>query len=511
MEPTMQHDRRRPVGAVGPAETAPRLFSDDVVPPNGGVRTVPGWAAPGATGRSLRQVGLELEFPVVKTATGRGMDRVSAENLWRSFAECDSSWSTVRQEVTGSVTGVCRTSEGFVEHLDTDTGVCTVEVSLAPQETIGLAVHAANLVVRDLQRLLDKMGYTLLCTGTQPRTWFDPARKTPKDWYLLLSRRWRFHHWSVPTASHQVSVDVTPDEAVRAVNVLCGFAGIFAGLTASSPIARGAVQPWKETRNWIWHERCRRVTPAEAAYTSNGIPPTPFRDTGSYVEYCWDSRVFLLTDLKSSGYEVGGGRSFKDVILSRDPVPARRWDRTPVEVTADREMLDRIHQYGWLAAKLHYAFDARTDLESVRAALGAGQIGAYFEEHAVHTYVENRTCGVAPEGDEGVAAALTMGVVEKLDDAEVLLRELGWDEWRLLWVTASERGLSSDDPKALEVTRRLVELADAGLRARGVGEEHLLEPVYARLDRRETPADDMIRAFNSGGTRHLIERFGRST
>lgn len=486
---------------------AQRAESESV---NENARTTPGLVAYGVARQSRRQVGFELEFPAVRTATGRGMGRAAAETLWLSLADYDSSWSPVREVVTGAITGVRRKSADFVEHVDTDTGVCTVEVSLAPQETIGLAVNAANVVIRDIQRLLEQMGYTLLCAGTQPRTWFDPTRKTPRDWYLLLSRRISFHHWFVPIASHQVSIDVTADEAVRVVNVLCGFAGIFAGLTASSPIARGGVQPWKETRNWIWHERCKRIKSAEAAYTSNGIPVAPFPDTGAYIEYCWNSRIFFLTDLKSNGYEVGEGKSFKDFVLSRDPVTTRRWDRKLVKLSPNREMLDRIHQYGWLGAKLHYMFDAHTDLESVRMALKQGQIGAYFEEHAVNCYVENRTCGVAPEGEEGVAAALTLGVVEQLDDAETLLRELKWNEWRRLWISASERGMGLNDAKALDMMRELVDLARTGLRARGLGEEQFLEPVLARLERRETPADDMIRVFRVGGIRRLIEDFGRS-
>jgi gamma-glutamylcysteine synthetase len=463
------------------------------------------------TQKPLRQVGLELEFPVVETIAGKGMDQAAAEDLWRSFADYDHSWSTVQEVVTGAVTGVRRKTTGFIEHLDTDTGVCTVEVSLAPQEKIGLAVHAANLVIRDLQRLLNQMGHTLLCAGIQPRTWFDPARKTKKDWYTLLSRRLSFHHWFVPIASHQVSIDVAADEAVRIINVLCGFAGIFAGLTASSPIARGTVQPWKEMRNWVWYERCKRVSPWEASYTSNGIPIKPFLDTGSYVEYCWDSRTFLLTDLKSNGYEIVGERSFKEFILRRDPAVARQCDGKLVKIQPNRDILDRIHQYGWLAAKLHYMFDASTNVEDVRVALTQGTIGEYFEEHAVNCYVENRSCGVAPEGEEGVTAALTLGVVEQLDDAESLLREFEWSEWRRMWLITSEHGLSVNDSKTLDIMREVVDLAGIGLRARGVGEEKFLEPALARLERRALPADDMIKAFDVGGIRQLVKEFKRST
>ncbi|PRX97663.1 glutamate-cysteine ligase family protein [Allonocardiopsis opalescens] len=457
----------------------------------------------------LRRVGLELEFPVVEVATGRGMGRSAAERLWHSFAARDPSWQLEAEVLRGAVTGVCRTESGFLEVVNTDTGVCTVEVALAPQETIGAAVDAAVGVLRGLQEPLAAMGYTMLSTGIQPRTWFDPARKSPKDWYLLLPRRWRLHHWLVPIASHQASVDVSPGEAARAVNVLSGFAGIFVALTAGSPVARGALQPWKEMRNWVWQERCARVPVREALYTSNGMPARPYPHIGSYIEHFWDSHLYFLTKFKSGGYEVVGDRSFKDFILSPRPVRARRIDGTLVEIAPERDMLDRIHQYGWPAAKLHYRFDSATDLDGVRAALTEGRMADYFERHAVGCYVENRTCGVAPHGEEGVTAALTMGLVERLDDAEALLARFPWEYWCELWATAGEHGLGAADPRLLGTAREMLELAQDGLRGRGAGEEVHLLPLLDRLERRETPADRMIAAFGAGGVRRLVREFGR--
>ncbi|MGC0317140.1 glutamate-cysteine ligase family protein [Kitasatospora acidiphila] len=458
----------------------------------------------------LRRVGLELEFPVVELGTGRGLDRAGAQRLWHAMAGRDPSWSLVQESITGVVTGVRRQTGGFDERLNTDTGVCTVELSLAPQRTVGAAVDAADEVLRALQELLVPMGCTVLCAGIQPRTWADPARKSQKDWYLLLARRWHLHHWMVPLASHQAAVDVTPDEAVRAVNVLSGFAGVFAALTACSPVARGREQAWKEMRNWVWYERSTRVPPAEAAYTSNSMPTAPFSDMGAYLEHHWASRVWFLTNLKSGGCEVLGGRSFKDFLLAREPVPARLIDGTPVLATADREMLDRIHQYGWPAAKLHYTFDSRADLDGVRHALDHGRLGDWFEEHAVNCYVENRSCGVAPQGEEGVAAALTLGIVERLDEAEALLKELSWPEWRKLWLRASTHGLAAEDERSIAAIRALLDIAERGLRARGEGEEAFLAPLFARLERRETPADRMIAAFRAGGLRRLLDDFGRT-
>jgi gamma-glutamylcysteine synthetase len=463
----------------------------------------------GVEERIHRRIGLELEYPVVDAATGLGMTRATAERLWLTFAERSRSWSPYREVLTGAVTGVRRVTAGFPERVDTDTGICTVEVSLAPQDSIGAAVDAASAVVADLHRSLEALGHTMLCTGMQPVTWCDPARKTQKDWYLLLAPRWRFHHWFVPSASHQVSVDVTASEAVRAVNVLCAFAGVFAALTASSPIARGRVQQWKEMRNWIWHERRQRISLAEAAYTSNWMPAAPFADTGAYIDYCWDSTLFFITDLKSSGYALRGRPSFREFLMSDRAMSGRRPDRQIVEVEAERGMLDRIHQYGWLAAKLHYGFASGVQLDDVRAALAGDGIGELFEAHAVNCYVENRTCGVAPLGEEGVGAALTLGVLERLADAEALLAALSWARWRQLWIDASRTGLSGHGGAILEIMQTLVGLARQGLRDRGMGEERYLDPVDDRLARLETPADRMMLTFADGGLRRFIETYRR--
>lgn len=292
------------------------------------------------------------------------------------------------------------------------------------------------------------------------------------------------------------------------MNVLCALAGVFAALTASSPIARGTQQPWKETRNWIWHTRATRVPAAQARYSSNGLPERPFLDLGDYIDYAWGSTMYLLTDLKSRGYEVLGERTFRDFVLSGatdEPVAARGWDGQRMLLSPTRAMLDTIHQYGWLAAKLHYRFDEQTTLAGVRGALESGDVGGYCERHLVGTYVENRSCGVAPFGEEGAAPALTLGLIEMLDEVEAIVRERPWEDWRRLLLHASEHGLDLDDPHAFETIGRLLDLAQAGLGRRGAGEEALLEPMFDRLDSRRVPADAMIAAFARGGVAALLD------
>ena len=86
------------------------------------------------------------------------------------------------------------------------------------------------------------------------------------------------------------------------------------------------------------------------------------------------------------------------------------------------------------------------------------------------------------------------------------MRERTWEDWRRLWLRAGERGLDLDWPEMTVTIGRLRDLAHAGLRARGVREEALLDPLFARLDARLVPADTMIDAFSRGGVPSLRRR-----
>jgi hypothetical protein len=100
----------------------------------------------------------------VRRATGRGLDRSSAQALWEAFAERDASWPFARESIVPVVTGLHRRLGDFNEHVDTDVGVCTVEIALAPQETVDQAVESARSVMSDLQSPPWANGYTLLST-----------------------------------------------------------------------------------------------------------------------------------------------------------------------------------------------------------------------------------------------------------------------------------------------------------------------------------------------------------
>jgi gamma-glutamylcysteine synthetase len=266
-------------------------------------------------------------------------------------------------------------------------------------------------------------------------------------------------------------VSVVESEAVKAVNVLNGFAGPMLALTAHSSIWRGAVDPeCKDVAEkfWDWWE------PAAGRV---GVPEHRFRDLQHYL----------------------------DTITAFPPVYVKR-EGAPV----------LLNRYGSFA---EYAGDGDakgTDLKGNEVALQPApedlelHNSCYWFNARISRYytVENRICDQQPPGELLVPAALTLGLVTALDEADRFLSEHPWDFWRAARPAACNRALGGDvDGVSLAgLASSMVEIARAGLERRGLGEERFLDPLDRRLNTKWCPADEAEAVFAQGGISALVEK-----
>ena len=69
-----------------------------------------------------------------------------------------------------------------------------------------------------------------------------------------------------------------------------------------------------------------------------------------------------------------------------------------------------------------------------------------------------------------------------------------------------EQGIgASSELDAPALIRRVLELCSDGLKARGLGEEIFMEPLFTRLDKGANPAEEVLKAASDGGMQALIE------
>lgn len=397
-----------------------------------------------------RSVGREAEFPLV-SVDGRAGD---ASRLWPLLME--EGCQPIRDEVPGGPPGAVIGVRGPGWQCLVEVGRCTVEVVVGPRPSL----HDLH---RDVGRALSmvlpaarRAGYRLLGYGIQPRTRPGPAVLAPKRRYSVMRRATgdRWLRWGV-TASDQIHVAVSRDEVIPVLNALNGLSGAVIALTANSPVYGGRPGRFASGREGLMED-------ATGEAYRHGALPRPFADIEDWVRFVLGFRCLFLPDGRGGFQEPG--RPMVDVIGGRPDLKA---------------FLFHDH-YVWPSAR-------------PRARLGTMEIRPACQQ---------------PPHESWAAAALAAGLAEEHRQAWVLVEDrFGPNGWNAL-LAVRRRAVRSGIRLGEEDRRFLGEvvgLAERGLAARGLGEEHLLDPVRARLERGEGPADVARRNAVRGGPPALVD------
>ncbi len=438
------------------------------------------------SGQAFRQVALECEFIVVDHAGAAPSREVIQDVLERLD---DYGFHLVRDPWTGDVVLAKRKvakPHGGEETVSTDLGYPTIEVTTPPTQTLFDAEHRLDQILRLVVASCAANDCLVLGYGMQPLT--PPSRElvTRSSRYLMYERfsKHRFvpsdvgadiHLFTVTAATH-CHIDVQLSEAVRALNVLNALAGVQIALTANSPIWKGSIDPgWKAPRETFYD---RIYDPGE---WPSGLPcgvPRAFHDLDDYVGAVLDARVPLAE------------RNGEALAMKSRALTAREFMQAPAvcATTIAGDVVEIIPEPADIVAFAHFLeFDARLS--------------------PAHGTVESRISCAQPPGAAVEVAALALGLVENLAEAERLIEGLPLANQRRLRIAGARHGLTflDEDPEMYRLVEAALKVAENGLRRRGLGEQRLLVGFWERLAARTTYADEAISLFHARGVGGLLE------
>lgn len=122
--------------------------------------------------------------------------------------------------------------------------------------------------------------------------------------------------------------------------------------------------------------------------------------------------------------------------------------------------------------------------------------------------VEVRPACQQPFDSFWAASAFGLGLIANAAEADAwLAASAEWDQLLAYRERAIAAGLGAEEPFP-GFLRRTLELAEAGLRGRGAGEEAHLADAWERLERRRSPADEALEIFNREGIGGLVRARG---
>ncbi len=400
-----------------------------------------------ATGR--RQVGLELELPVAD----REFDQFLIQDHLARLFGARPGWQTTFDCDGVTVVGV---TDPQGRQITTDSGLGALELIFNPMDDLNEADLHDRPFLEDVCQTFAEVAGSVLGSGAQPAL-IAPRWARKKRYEVIRAAVPREVEWTTLTASSQAHVDVSVDEFTPAINVTNALSGAIIALCANSPV-------------WQGHE-CGLLARREVTYSSfaperSGMTPRWFDSLEEYVKHLASLPLIVI---KRDGlfYPVLPAQSYTDFVR---------------------------------AAGTDGAFTDYWPLHE-------GMIWLTSRARSVFGTIEVRPACAQPHRDFLVVAALVLGLIESLQQAEVLCRLYPWSDWQAYREGAIKHGLRAKfaGSDARPMLKDVLSLATEGLRRRGLGEQRFLDPLWQRFQDGLTPADRQLAVFRKGGLPALID------
>ena len=343
-----------------------------------------------------------------------------------------------------------------------------LELSGAPLETIHQTCDEVNEHLREVKSIADEVGVGFIGLGAAPIWSHDDMPLMPKGRYKLMNsymQKVGTHGTQMMrrTCTVQVNLDFASEaDMVKKLRVALALQPVATALFANSPFFDGKPNGHKSWRSLIWRD-------LDAART--GTLPFAFDDGfgfEQYVDYALDVPMYFV--YRDGKYINALGQSFRDFMKGKLPA-------LPGEVPTLSDWADHLT--------------------------------TIFPEARIKKYLETRGADGGQWRRLCALPGLWVGLMydqTALDAAWDLCKHWDLETREALRVAASVDGLQADTHgvKMLDLARDVIDIADAGLRARnrpGSGglvpdETHFLNALRDSIETGQTPADELLAHYN---------------
>jgi len=343
-----------------------------------------------------------------------------------------------------------------------------LELSGAPLRSIHETCDEVNAHLRDVRSVADEIGAGFIGLGAAPEWRHEQMPMMPKGRYRLMTEymtRVGTHGLAMMyrTCTVQVNLDFSSEaDMVQKLRVALALQPVATALFASSPFFEGKPNGHKSWRSRIW----RDLDPART-----GMLPFVFEEGFGFerwADYALDVPMYFV--YRDGTYLDARGQSFRDFIEGR--LPALPGEKPTLSDWADH-------------------------------------LTTIFPEARMKKFIEMRGADGGPWRRLCALPALWVGLLydqSALDAAWDLARAWDAETREALRVAASVDGLAADTHgvKMIELAREVLDIAEAGLRARampGAGglipdETHFLDALRESVESGQTLADELLARYH---------------
>jgi len=287
---------------------------------------------------------------------------------------------------------------------------------------------------------------------------------------------------------------------VVVTNTLNALGGATIALFANSGVGEWKIQNCHEIREDRWDKLVEDLD--EKNQRMCGIPKKPFKTFRDYIEYNWSVLMPGIFRGKTL-------HNISPLIDIKDYFRKDKWETfdlgnvMPSEVEPSVADVNELNMYIWTQARPKIFFDEKQSLQSLLEAYDNNKIDEYAKEHAYKLYIETRNMASQPWDSVMSTPAFILGLVENIEKAKEIVDAKPWEYWRELREKTIAKSMEVEE--VIPIVKQLVEIAEEGLKKRGLGEEKYLKPLHERVEKEESPAMKNIKDFNEKGIEDYIK------
>lgn len=349
------------------------------------------------------------------------------------------------------------------------------ELSGAPMETVHETAAELQNHLSEVASIATPLGIKFMGIGTAPEWRHEDMPVMPKGRYRLMTDymgRVGTHGTQMMyrTSTVQVNLDYSSEaDMVKKLRVSLALQPVATALFASSPFFDGKPNGHKSWRSRIWRGLDNSRT---------GMLPFAF-DQGfgfqQYVDWILDVPMYFV--YRNGKYINALGQSFRAFL--RGELPAMPGEKPTLS--------------DW-----------------------ANHITTVFPEVRIKKYIEMRGADCGDQAHIVALPAFWVGIIydqTTLDAAWDLVKDFDAETREALRVAASVQGLEAEvnGIKMINLARAAVDLSQAGLTARGKGEEIYLAPLIEAIKTGKTQADRWLDLYNGPWNQSLARLYEASS
>ena len=328
----------------------------------------------------------------------------------------------------------------------------------------------------------EEHNHTLTGMGINPYREYNDFSPIPSERYLMLYNHLKsfkkydnlpmhfheFPEYGMFSSASQVQLDVYRDDLVKTINVFSKIEPIKA-LLFSNSVLYGADSQKACCRDDLWEYSTHGINPHNV-----GMYDVDFKDLNDLGAYLESLNIYCV--MRDDAYINFESMNLRDY-FKKDIVEGEIYDNGKYRKIEIKPCLD--------------------DIQYLRP--------FKFINITFRGTVEFRSVCTQPIKDSMTVAAFHLGLKDKLNDLEDLINNddviyhKGYTASELRKLLVCDELPSFVDKDGLcKLTKDVVDLADAGLKERGIGEEKFLKPLYLRIKKHTNPGKNIIESLQKG-------------